>query len=400
MVNAMAQNQNNGSDWEKDLEELGRALGKEMRGLGRELSKAISGSSLQQVGGAVGASLRDAAQELGRAAGQAGRSVFNAARAASGPARQERRRRKFFKKLRGDYEALKWSAFGLGLTAFIMVAASFLVMLEGDGDWPVMWVLAAAFALPAAICKAQSYPALRLVNYHQVLEGRSYCTIEELSAAVDRPAYKTLEEVRKMVRQGNFEGMYLAPDGSRLFTSRTAWAAYTDALDARAAARAREQQQAAAQAQAAGPEQAAQTVAEELRAFLEGLQAEKALVADEAVAGQVQTLEQATRSLLDWLAAHPESEKKVRRFAAYYLPTTLKLLRTYNEVDAQADRSTVAADIQRDIVGILHTINQAFRTLQDGLLQDTALNVSAEISALETVLTQEGLAGGADWQGK
>ena len=84
----------------------------------------------------------------------------------------------------------------------------------------------------------------------------------------------------------------------------------------------------------------------------------------------------------------------MRRFAAYYLPTTLKLLHTYNEVDAQADQSAVAADIQRNIVGILHTINQAFSTLQDGLLQDTALDVSAEISALETVLAQDGLSGG------
>ena len=81
----------------------------------------------------------------------------------------------------------------------------------------------------------------------------------------------------------------------------------------------------------------------------------------------------------------------MRRFAGYYLPTTLKLLRTYNEVDAQADDSTVAGQIQTDIVGILYTINKAFSNLEDNLLQDTAMDVSAEISALETVLAQEGL---------
>ena len=40
---------------------------------------------------------------------------------------------------------------------------------------------------------------------------------------------------------------------------------------------------------------------------------------------------------------------------------------------------------------ILETIDKAFVTLHDGLLEDTALNVSAEISALETVLAQDGL---------
>ena len=39
----------------------------------------------------------------------------------------------------------------------------------------------------------------------------------------------------------------------------------------------------------------------------------------------------------------------------------------------------------------LYTINTAFQSLQDNLLKDTAMDVSAEISALETVLAQEGL---------
>ena len=55
---------------------------------------------------------------------------------------------------------------------------------------------------------------------------------------------------------------------------------------------------------------------------------------------------------------------------------------------------------QRDITGILDTICTAFGTLRDGLLQDTALDVSAEISALETVLCQDGLAGDEGLQAK
>ena len=60
-------------------------------------------------------------------------------------------------------------------------------------------------------------------------------------------------------------------------------------------------------------------------------------------------------------------------------------------MDPQADSSAVAAEIQPDICGILYTINPAFQSLQDNLLKDTAMDVSAEISALETVLAQEGL---------
>ena len=104
-----------------------------------------------------------------------------------------------------------------------------------------------------------------------------------------------------------------------------------------------------------------------------------------------ESVEEAKKKIIAWLEKHPGGESQIRRFVSYYMPTTLKLLRTYNEVDPQADSSAVAAEIQTDICGILYTINTAFQSLQDNLLKDTAMDVSAEISALETVLAQEGL---------
>ena len=106
---------------------------------------------------------------------------------------------------------------------------------------------------------------------------------------------------------------------------------------------------------------------------------------------RVEKLERHTRQIAAWLKQHPGKEAGVRRFSGYYLPTVLKLLRTYNEVALHAGESSVASGIQQEIGGILDTIDRAFVTLHDGLLQDTALNVSAEISALETVLAQDGL---------
>lgn len=188
-----------------------------------------------------------------------------------------------------------------------------------------------------------------------------------------------------MLQKGSFEGMYLAPDASRLFTNRTAYLAYM-ASDREKADSMKTEPEAAKPVQ---PEK--RGTLGDLRAFWLGLRMEKKNIADPAVSEQVENLDAQTAQLIAWLEVHPEDESRVKRFAEYYLPTTLKLLRTYNEVDSQAGQSSVAADIQHDITGILYTINTAFRTLQDGLLQDTALDVSAEISAMETVLAQDGL---------
>ena len=45
----------------------------------------------------------------------------------------------------------------------------------------------------------------------------------------------------------------------------------------------------------------------------------------------------------------------------------------------------------RDITGILHTLNEAYETLYNTLLQDVSMDVSTEIDTLEAMLRQDGL---------
>ena len=76
---------------------------------------------------------------------------------------------------------------------------------------------------------------------------------------------------------------------------------------------------------------------------------------------ELETMQKTTTAICEWLEAHPESLPKARRFAEYYIPTTLKLLRTYNDVQGQQGEN--AETIRRDIAGILHTLNQAYSNL-------------------------------------
>lgn len=94
-------------------------------------------------------------------------------------------------------------------------------------------------------------------------------------------------------------------------------------------------------------------------------------------------------AILGFVHNHPEQLPRVRRFREYYLPTTRKLLDTAQGLgDAEVQN---AQEIRRDITGILHTLNQAYRKLYDTLLQDMSLDVSTEIDTLETMLRQDGL---------
>ena len=86
-----------------------------------------------------------------------------------------------------------------------------------------------------------------------------------------------------------------------------------------------------------------------------------------------------------------DTQPKTRRFAEYYIPTTLKLLHTYNDVQGQQGEN--AETIRRDIAGILHTLNQAYENLYNNLLSDVAMDISSEIAALQGMLANDGLTG-------
>ena len=130
---------------------------------------------------------------------------------------------------------------------------------------------------------------------------------------------------------------------------------------------------------------------ETIRRFAQVLEKEQELMEDERAVEELQHMQKTTESICAWLEAHPESLPKARRFAEYYIPTTLKLLHTYNDVQSQQGENAEA--IRRDIAGILHTLNQAYDNLYDKLLSDVALDVSSEIAALQGMLANDGLAG-------
>jgi len=84
----------------------------------------------------------------------------------------------------------------------------------------------------------------------------------------------------------------------------------------------------------------------------------------------------------------------------YYLPTTVKLLNAYEELDKQSLEGENIKTAKREIENTLDTINVAFENLLDSFYKETAWDVSADISVLKTMLAQEGLTEEKNFQRK
>ena len=127
------------------------------------------------------------------------------------------------------------------------------------------------------------------------------------------------------------------------------------------------------------------------RRFAAVLEKEQQLMQDAQAREELAAMHKTTTAICGWLEVHPESQPKTRRFAEYYIPSTLKLLHTYNDVQGQQGEN--AETIRRDIAGILHTLNQAYENLYNNLLSDVAMDISSEIAALQGMLANDGLTG-------
>ena len=214
------------------------------------------------------------------------------------------------------------------------------------------------------------------VDYHKGLP------VSMLADLVHQNRKKMLKKLQKYIRKGWLNG----------WLDEKTQTLYLTAEDYRAAQETAAAPQAQPQPEPA-PEQREETPLnlETARRFAAVLEQEKQLMQDAQGVEELAHMQKTTEAICDWLEAHPESLPKARRFAEYYIPTTLKLLHTYNDVQGQQGAN--AESIRRDIAGILHTLNQAFDNLYDNLLSDVAMDVSSEIAALQGMLANDGLTG-------
>ena len=218
-----------------------------------------------------------------------------------------------------------------------------------------------------------------LADAAEKLNAQKGLSVEMLANLTHQTKKKALKKLRSYIHKG-WLNAWLDDETETL---------YLTAEDYRAA----KEKAAAAQPQ---PEKAetgdAPLNLDTARRFAAVLEKEQQLMQDAQAREELAAMYKTTTAICDWLEAHPESQPKTRRFAEYYIPTTLKLLHTYNDVQGQKGEN--AETIRRDIAGILHTLNQAYDTLYNTLLSDMAMDVSSEIAALQGMLANDGLTGG------
>lgn len=129
---------------------------------------------------------------------------------------------------------------------------------------------------------------------------------------------------------------------------------------------------------------------QEGKEYLKKLRAADDAIPDETLSADITRMEKASADIFRFIGEHPEKAPEIRKFMNYYLPTTLKLLNSYQRLSSQSVKGETISSTLFNIAGMMHTVADAFEKQLDSLFADEAMDISADITVFETLLKQEG----------
>ena len=116
-------------------------------------------------------------------------------------------------------------------------------------------------------------------------------------------------------------------------------------------------------------------------------------IPDEEMTDKISRLEAVSTKIFEQAKADPDKLPRMRKFMDYYLPTSLKLLQTYAELDSQGVEGENITESKYRIEQTMDTLVKAFETQLDKLFASDALDVSTDIDVMENMLRADGLTG-------
>lgn len=126
-------------------------------------------------------------------------------------------------------------------------------------------------------------------------------------------------------------------------------------------------------------------------AILAEIRAINDAIDNEKLSAQIDRVGVITARILDYQKSHPEKEAELHSFLSYYLPTTLKILRTYAQLeDQEVSGQNITAAMQR-IESMMDKAVEGFEKQLDRLFQGDAMDITADVEVLERMLAKDGL---------
>ena len=323
---------------------------------------------------------------------------------------EEKKKRKALEKLYGDLNEKFMSGGAKGIIGGALLFRGVMRLVTGGIFSTGGLIFGGMLALIGGSLLYKGIESIQKIRrfraYQEVLGSRFYCSVEDMARKVGKTQAFVVRDLQEMISEDWFPQGHLDAQGSTFMLSDEVYEEYRDISRQRAiyqeenrgkeAPRQAEPVKEQKKASSGAPEKMDPRVKEILekgQSYLARLRECNEAIPGDVISAKISRMEELVQRILDRARSHPEIGPELKKMMNYYLPTTVKLLEAYQELDSQPVAGENITKAKKEIEDTLDTLNLAFERLLDSIFQDTAWDVSSDISVLQTMLAQEGLTG-------
>lgn len=285
-----------------------------------------------------------------------------------------------------------------GVTVGILGILSLFIGSIASKIGTVMMIFLPAMGLSAimGICGNRLRKKIkRFRSYVKTLNGKPYANVKDLAKSVRKSEKFVRKDLEKMIDKRMFLEGHLDKNGVCFMASDEAYEQYIETERNMEERKAEEARQPKIQLS-----EDVKKVIEEGNRYIEEIRRSNDAIPGVEISNKIYHLENVIRRIFQRVEKHPELIDDLHKFMDYYLPTTMKLLNAYEELDKQDMQGENINTAKQEIENTLDTINVAFENLLDSFYKETAWDVSSDISVLKTMFAQEGLTEKNNFHGK
>lgn len=116
-----------------------------------------------------------------------------------------------------------------------------------------------------------------------------------------------------------------------------------------------------------------------------------ATIQNESVKNKILQISQITTEIMKDAIDDPDDIYQIKRFFSYYLPTTIKLLYSYEKLEKKNIDSDNIVKAKANIEQMLDVAIDAYSKRLDSLFENQSIDIETDIDVMNQLLEQEGL---------
>lgn len=238
----------------------------------------------------------------------------------------------------------------------------------------VFLLLAVSFVLSG---KKKEVQAQRMAQYLNIIGKQAQFSTEKLSSVVSESLSVVHGDIEKMISLGLYKEAFLDQKNNTLvLENREEYLKHFISDDVGVNSH--------------KSENPMQEGSEELRVLSEIRQVNRDIT-NKTLSAQIDHIGMITAKIFEYQREHEDKERELHSFLSYYLPTTLKLLGSYSQLEAQQIEGDNITKAKKQIEDMMDKIVEGFEKQLDQLFQRNTMDIATDIKVLEQMMEKDGL---------